>query len=847
MIRVVDIRIRKSQRVVYVPRRVVRTSRGVFRVFLSVQKQMTAGALAVVFILTQASAFIAFEAHIVNVTAELVQIDPPVITPDSLTFNTPFDSSIDDADPDATHIFYSIGAGSLDPDTVPDPACGDPNGGPKPVGPIPVGAVDTVIKAIACDGPSAAAHGSLIVYEIYDFVQPYGTIQGHKYHDLDQDAIFDIGLDFPIQGWQVTIFDGGATTTTVTDPNGFYEFTNLIPGVYTIREESRDGWVHVTPKQYSITIDSTETETVDFYNFDTGFACIPLDVNFPSNLAVQAGGSGTELNDDVALAANVEINGDVRSNDDIEIIGGGTNRDIFGSATSSDQTDDIGIQISKLVLEGAPTASLPDIMIDEWKNRARDGGTVMGSFIFPNNTTGLIMGPTEILGNVTFGSSNGVTIKGPIYIHGNLTIGSGSDIFQDPAFGNQFTTIIVDGIIDISSNITFSGSGALGTFLLISTRQAVAGNGAAILTNSNNSDLGDVVLYASAGDVHIDSNRTLLAIFATHGTGTDADDNAAVRLDSNVTVNWRTLPDTISCGPRQPFESTSHILINEFLPNSTSTPEQGAAGAPLDGEWIELFNPTAVPTDVTGWHIYDETITNEIVIGASNTKGSLTIPSLGYLVVYSDGDSDFALNNSGGDTARLFTGAIGGGGVLVDSHTYTVGAPEGKSFARIPDGAANWIDPDPTPGEPNTYFFEPLDGFATMLPFISHAPDMMLPPREIPEMPDTAGTENAAEELLEKVQKVKVEEPAPLDVPPAPEGPDDAPDEEDIVIEIDHISDTTLTDESVMASETLPAPEMPTPLENETVEPALPDASETPLPPPETPTPVESSPSETVE
>ena len=840
MRRIEDIRrIRKVQ-----PKRsVLRTSRGVFRVFLSAQKQMTAGALAVVIILTQASAFIAFEAHIVNVTAELVQIDPPVITPDSLTFNTPFDASIDDTDPDATHIFYTIGTGTLDPNTVPDPVCGG-TGGPKPVGPIPVGAIDTVIKAIACDGPSGTAHGSLIVYEVYDFVQPYGTIQGHKYHDLDQDAIFDVGLDFPIQGWQITIFDGSATTTTVTDPNGFYEFTNLVPGVYTVREESRDGWVHVTPKHFSITIDSTETETVDFYNFDTGFACLPLDVNFPSNLAVQAAGSTTESNDDIAVASNVDINGDVRSNDDLQRIGGGTNRDIFGSATTSDAIGP-GFNITKSQLQGAPTASLPDIMIDEWKARARDGGTVMGSFIFPNNTTGLIMGPTEILGNVTFGSSNGVTIKGPIYIHGNLTIGSGSDIFQDLSFGNQFTTIIVDGIIDISSNITFSGVGSIGTFLLVSTHAAVVGDGAAILTNSNNSDLGDVVLYASQGDVHIDSNRTLLAIFATHGTGTDADDNAAVRLDSNVTVNWRTLPDTISCGPRQPFESTSHILINEFLPNSTSTPEQGAAGAPLDGEWIELFNPTGAPVDVTGWYVYDSTNTNEIIISASNTKGNLTIPSLGYLVVYSDGDSDFALNNSGGDTARLFTGDIGSGGVLVDSHTYTVSAPEGKSFARIPDGAANWIDPDPTPGEPNTYFFEPLEGFATMLPFISHAPDMMLPPREIPEMPDTAGTENAAEELLEKVQEVKVEEPITLDVPPAPEGPDDALDEEDIVIEIDHISDTTLTDESVTTPETPLASEVPTPPENETAEPTLPDVPETPPTPPEMPAPVENSPSET--
>jgi hypothetical protein len=77
-------------------------------------------------------------------------------------------------------------------------------------------------------------------------------------------------------------------------------------------------------------------------------------------------------------------------------------------------------------------------------------------------------------------------------------------------------------------------------------------------------------------------------------------------------------------------------------------------------------------------------------------------------VVYRDGDTDFELSNSGGDTVRLFSGAITSGGVLVDSHTYARSAPDNKSFARIPDGAANWIDPDGTPGEPNLFFFEPL-------------------------------------------------------------------------------------------------------------------------------------------
>ena len=40
-------------------------------------------------------------------------------------------------------------------------------------------------------------------------------------------------------------------------------------------------------------------------------------------------------------------------------------------------------------------------------------------------------------------------------------------------------------------------------------------------------------------------------------------------------------------------------------------------------------------------------------------------------------------------------------GNLIDSHIYTIDAPDDKSFARILDGSSNWVDPIPTPGEPN--------------------------------------------------------------------------------------------------------------------------------------------------
>ncbi|MBI4128600.1 MAG: lamin tail domain-containing protein [Parcubacteria group bacterium] len=694
----------------HVPIRVVRHKRsgrawrGYVRMLLGFQRQALAVFLAFMMLLIRADIFLAFEAHVVNVTAEIAMIDPPTITPPGGSYTGSVDISIDDSDLDATHIFYTVTPG-LDPDSAPDPVCGDALGGLKPVGPVAL-TDDSVVKAIACDGDTGLAHGSLITTETYD-ISTNGMIEGHKYHDLDQSGTLTDG-DIPIEGWEITLTYNTTTVETVTGDGGFYSFMDLAPGSYTVFEETRDGWENTTPTSTDVVLSTGETEAVDFFNFDTGFACVPKDIDFPADLAVQAAGA-TNANDDIALAANTTVNGDVRSNDEIEKVGGGSNRTINGDATVTN-TIESGITVTGTTTTGAPTAALPDIMIEEWKARAQDGGTVNGSFIFSNGTTGLQLGPSEIMGDVEFGSSNTATLRGPLYIHGDLEIGSNSVITEDAAFGNQFIAIIVDGEIDIEANVAFNGSGASGAFLLVSTHAAISGTNSAIHTDSNNADLGDVVLYASNGDIHVESNRTILAAFAAHGTGTDSDDNAAIRFDSNVTVNYRTLPDKISCGPRQPYETTSHIVVNEFMPRPSGG-ETGSAGLPHDGEWVELFNPTGVSVDVTGWVLYDNDNAHALPITVARTDpANLTIPSGGFLVVYRDGDSDFNLNNSGGDSVRLFNGFIGSGGTLVDSHTYTVNAAVDKSFARIPDGSANWIDPPGTPGGPNLIFFEPLPG-----------------------------------------------------------------------------------------------------------------------------------------
>lgn len=148
----------------------------------------------------------------------------------------------------------------------------------------------------------------------------------------------------------------------------------------------------------------------------------------------------------------------------------------------------------------------------------------------------------------------------------------------------------------------------------------------------------------------------------------------------------------------------NQIVINEFLPNPTGSDD---AGIP-SGEWVELYNLSATPISVVGWTLYDNSDSNPVVITSSNSdnngntadSGETIVPAHGYLVVYLNGAYSEWLNNSGGDTVRLYSGTVDSA-PLRDSYSYSGVAPENKSYARIPDGAGNFVDPVPTPLAPN--------------------------------------------------------------------------------------------------------------------------------------------------
>lgn len=142
----------------------------------------------------------------------------------------------------------------------------------------------------------------------------------------------------------------------------------------------------------------------------------------------------------------------------------------------------------------------------------------------------------------------------------------------------------------------------------------------------------------------------------------------------------------------------------------------------LAGEWAELYNNGTGQKNLADWLIDNTYATSTIKISSENTLASSTIigaygSGAEWLVVLFNG----ARLNNNGDTIFLYDNS----GHLIDFYSYVasidndpdsdpantpvetntldgnLAGQEGKSFARIPDGTGPWIDPIPTPGGPN--------------------------------------------------------------------------------------------------------------------------------------------------
>ncbi len=142
------------------------------------------------------------------------------------------------------------------------------------------------------------------------------------------------------------------------------------------------------------------------------------------------------------------------------------------------------------------------------------------------------------------------------------------------------------------------------------------------------------------------------------------------------------------------------VVINEFMA-SNSTVIADEAGQYED--WIELYNNSASPIDVAGWHLTDSLDNPTKWAFPLNQPGITTIAPHDFILIWADEDiqdgplhADFKLGKSGEELGLFDTQ-----GAVVDRLAFTK-QQDNVSWGRFPDGAATWQEMvHPTPMAPN--------------------------------------------------------------------------------------------------------------------------------------------------
>jgi hypothetical protein len=142
------------------------------------------------------------------------------------------------------------------------------------------------------------------------------------------------------------------------------------------------------------------------------------------------------------------------------------------------------------------------------------------------------------------------------------------------------------------------------------------------------------------------------------------------------------------------------IRINEWLAEN-----DGSLLDPADGkseDWLELYNPTAGPVDLTNWSLSDVPAQPRLSV----LPAGAVIPAGGFLLVWVDNEpaqstpgvphAAFKLNNAGESV-----GLYAPDSRLIDSVTFGAQTAD-DAEGRYADGAANVVPlTTPTPGAPN--------------------------------------------------------------------------------------------------------------------------------------------------
>lgn len=149
---------------------------------------------------------------------------------------------------------------------------------------------------------------------------------------------------------------------------------------------------------------------------------------------------------------------------------------------------------------------ISDGNITQWKTESEAGGVINGNYTVDASNASL--GPKKIVGNLTLKNGATLTMTGAIWVTGDILISNNASVSLASTFGTNSTILIADGIVDLSNNGQFSGTGQTGSYLMILTTSdcpaSPSCSGANAIEVSNNA--GAVILNAQKGTVHFSNN-----------------------------------------------------------------------------------------------------------------------------------------------------------------------------------------------------------------------------------------------------------------------------------------------------------------------------------------------------
>lgn len=97
----------------------------------------------------------------------------------------------------------------------------------------------------------------------------YGKISGYKYEDKNGNGHWDYN-EPALHGWTITLSNGQQTWTDTTDNNGYYSFTGLTAGTYSLSETMQTGWVQTDAPSNVVVTSGTYSQHNDFGNYKYG-------------------------------------------------------------------------------------------------------------------------------------------------------------------------------------------------------------------------------------------------------------------------------------------------------------------------------------------------------------------------------------------------------------------------------------------------------------------------------------------------------------------------------------------------------------------------------------------------